>query len=255
MEGKKTLYQVLQAPRTAASDIIKACYEARLRDLGTAATPEANSQRALLREAYEVLSDTSRRQQYEEKLREDARRALSRSGEGEVRARPANARSEDSGSSSSVNWIVVAGLLVVLVGGFATYYDHKRKAEAQRIEAARHAEEARVREAELKAKETDAQYRRDTVDWAKDRIDADRQEAAWRRQQYDRDRMRNQMRAEDERARREEAYAEQRQAQQERQAEYERQRVEQENLRRSQMQLERERRHLQELERNRPRNF
>jgi len=49
MQAKKTLYQLLQAPRTAGADIIKASYEARVRELGDAATPEANSQRTLLR--------------------------------------------------------------------------------------------------------------------------------------------------------------------------------------------------------------
>jgi len=256
MEVKKTLYQVLQAPRNAASDIIKACYESRLGELGAAATPEANSQRAILREAFEILSDPARRRQYEEKLREEARRALSRSGEEEARVRPANARPSAAEASSPVIWIVAAVILVLAgVGGTVAYNDHKRKVEAQRVETEQRAEETRLRELEAKRKETDSQYRREVIDWAKDRVDSDRQDAAYRRQEYERERRRQQMRAEDDQARREQSYAEQRQLQQERQAEYERQRQDQENLRRSQMQLERERRQLQELERTRPRNF
>jgi hypothetical protein len=254
MQAKKTLYQVLQAPRSAAADIIKACYEARLRELGSAATPEANSQRLILREAFETLSDPARRQQYEEKLREEARRALSSGGE-EVRARPAN-KQNASESTAPVTWMVAAAMsALVAIGGLYAYNEHKRKLEAQRAEAARQAEQARLREEEQKRRDAADQYKRDQVDWAKQRFENAEQEAAWRRAEYDRERQRQQMRAEDERARREQQYAEQRRQQQERQAEYERQRHEQENLRRSQMQLERERRQLQEMERYRPRNF
>ena len=255
MEGKKTLYQLLQAPRNAAADIIKACYEARLRELGSTATPEANSQRLLLREAFETLSDPTRRQQYEEKLREDARRALSRGGE-EIRVRPANARPAGAEQASPTTWILATALaaMVVIAGAYA-YNEHKRKVEAQRAETARQAEQARLREEEDKRREAAEQYRRDQVDWAKQRFENAEKEAAYRRQEYDRERMRQQMRAEEDRARREQQYAEQRKQQQERQAEYQRQRQDQENLRRSQMQLEREKRQLQELERNRPRNF
>src|SRR3954469_10862414 len=154
MQAKKTLYQLLQAPRTAGADIIKACYEARVRELGDAATPEANSQRTLLREAFDILSDPTRRQQYEAKLREDARRALSRTGEEEARVRPANARASDAEASSPVKWIVTAAAVAALgIGGMATYNDHKRKLEAQRLEAERRAQELRLQEAEVQRRD------------------------------------------------------------------------------------------------------
>jgi curved DNA-binding protein CbpA len=252
MAAKKTLYQVLGVARTATPEALKAAYAARLSALGERATPEVHAERTLLREAYEALSDPDSRRSYDDRLRDDALRALSSGGE-EVRARPANARLIEAdplgASSSPFGWMIgIAAVLVVGVGAGWVYLDHKRRTEELRLAQERQAEMARLREAA-------AQRFDNTMDWAKQRIDKDRETAEYRRQEAQRQRERQQWQYEQDRIARQNTAEAARAAADQRRADYEQQRLEQENLRRAQQQLERDRRHLQELERNRAFKF
>ena len=246
--AKKTLYQVLQVQSGADAEVIKAAYAARLAALEGSSAPEVNAERTIVREAYELLIDPVRRKLYDEKLREERFRALS-SGGGidEPRARPANARIEQVEIERSSPTGLIAGVGIVLaicIGGGWVWLDHKRKADAQRLQEMQIAEE-------MRQKDERARLQRETVDWAKDRIDADRRTAEERRQ--DAQRAADNRRIEYERqqlARQAEADARRAQMEQQR-AEQEQRRRDLEEQRRSQQQLDRDRRYLQELERNR----
>jgi len=246
--AKKTLYQVLQVSATADSEVVKAAYSARLAALQDSLAPEVAAERIIMREAYELLADPVRRKLYDEKLRDERFRALSSGGVEESRPRPANARAgfdTDAVKSSPVGWMAGIGLLLaVSIGGSWVWLDHKRKIEAQRLLEMRQAED-------LRQKEEQARLQRETVDWAKDRIDNDRRSVEERRQ--DAQRQADNRRIEYERqrlAQQEQADARRQQSERQR-ADMDQRRREQEDLRRSQQQLERDRRTLQELERNR----
>ena len=250
--AKKTLYQILQVGATAAPEVIKAAAEAKLAALRDGASPEIAAERTMVREALELLGDPARRKVYDDRLREERFRALS-SGGGveESRPRPANAGAARSAEPSSVGpsftsggWLAaVALLLAVGVGGSWVCLDHNRKLDAQRLEEARLAEETR-------RKEEESRLRRDTMDWAKDRIDTDRRSSDQRRQDFMRERERRQA---DYEARRQEQVQLQETRRKEaegRRAQYEETRNEEENRRRAQAQAERDRRALIEAERN-----
>jgi len=242
---KKTLYQVLQLSRTAEPEVIKAAYEATLAALKESAAPEVAAERVLVREAYELLADPVRRKLYDQKLKEEDLQALSSGGEDTVRPNVFASRTPEPTAASPFSWIGGIALLVaVSVIGAWVWLDHKRKTEAHRLEVARQAEEARL-------KEERARLQRETVDWAKDRADAARQSAEEQRQEMLRQRERQQAGYDAQRQAQQDLVAQRRLEAERRQAEYQRQRQEQENLRRSQQQLERDRRYLQELERNR----
>jgi Mg-chelatase subunit ChlI len=245
--AKKSLYQALQVSATAEPEVIKAACEARLAALKDSAAPEVAAERTLLREACELLCDPVRRKLYDAKLKEDLLRALSSGGD-EERPRPANARASlaaQPAAGSPIGWMAgIALLLAVGIGGSWVWLDHKRKLEAQRLQAERLDEDARRQQEE-------ARLKRETVDWAKDRTDTNREAAEQRRQEamrqsesrradYDRQRTAQQAQME-----------ERRRASDQQRAAAEQRRAEQENVRRAQQQLERDKRYLQELERNR----
>ena len=176
---KKTLYQVLQVSAAAEPEVIKAAGDAKLTSLKDSAAPEAAAERIIVREASELLSDPARRKQYDEKLRDERFRALSSGGMEEARARPANARAALTAEPSrgfTAGWIGSIALLIAvgIVGGWV-WLDHKRQIEAQRLQEARQAEDTRI-------KEETARLTRETVDWAKDRIDSDRRSTEEQRQ-------------------------------------------------------------------------
>lgn len=124
--AKKTLYQVLHVNTTAAPEVIKAAYEARMAALKDNAAPEVAAERIFIREAYELLADPVRKKLYDEKLREQFR-SLSGGGMEEARPRPANARLEHVAEPSpgfSRSWIgSIALLLAVGVIGAWVWLD------------------------------------------------------------------------------------------------------------------------------------
>lgn len=248
--AKKTLYQVLQVSPGAEAEVIKAACDAKLAALKDSAAPEVAAERTIVREAYELLADPVRRKLYDEKLREERFRAMSSGGMEEARPRPANARMESasgasSGFSFNTSWMGgVALLLAVGIGGSWVWLDHKRKLEAQRLQEARQAEDARQ-------KEEDARLTRETVDWAKDRIDNDRRTMDERRQDAIRERERRQAAYENQRQEQMQLQEARRKEADERRAQYEERRAEAEDRRRAQAQVEADRRALQQLERDR----
>ena len=245
--AKKTLYQVLQVSATAEPDVIKAAADAKLTALKDNAAPEVAAERVIVREAYELLFDPVRRKLYDEKLREERFRALSSGGIEETRVRPANARMDRTvESSSGYPTGLIAGIALLIgvsiVGGWV-WLDHKRKVEMQRLEEARQAEDARI-------KEEAARLARDTVDWAKDRIDIDRRTNDDRYQDAVRERERRQVNYESQRQENMQMQEARRKEAEERRAQYEDRRAEAEDRRRAQAQVERDRRALIEADRN-----
>lgn len=245
--AKKTLYQVLQVSATAEPDVIKAATDAKLTALKDNAAPEVAAERIIVREACELLADPVRRKLYDEKLREERFRALSSGGMEEARARPANARvesTEGSSQSFAAGWIGSIALLIAvgIVGGWV-WLDHKRKIDLQRLEEVRQAEDARI-------KEETARLTRETVDWAKDRIDSDRRTSDERRQDAIRYRDQRQTAYENQRQEQTQMQEARRKEADERRAQAEERRAEAEDRRRAQAQVERDRRALIEAERN-----
>lgn len=245
--AKRSLYQALQVSPTAEPDVIKAACETRLAALKESAAPEVAAERTILREACELLCDPVRRKLYDAKLKEDLLRALSSGGE-ELRPRPANARATlaaEPAASSHLGWMAgMALLLAVGIGGSWVWLDHKRKVEAQRLEADRLAEDAR-------RKQEEALLKRETVDWVKDRSDSSRETMEQRRQEAMRQSESRRADYERQRATQQEQNDERRRASEQQRAAAEQRRADQENLRRAQQQVERDKRYLQELERNR----
>ena len=245
--AKKTLYQVLQVNATAEPDVIKAAADAKLAALKDNAAPEVAAERIIVREACELLFDPVRRKLYDEKLREERFRALSSGGMEEKRVRPANARMDRTvESSSGFPTGLIAGIALLIgvsiVGGWV-WLDHKRKVEMQHLEEARQAEDARI-------KEEAARLARDTVDWAKDRIDIDRRTNDDRYQDAVRERERRQVNYESQRQEQMQMQEARRKEAEERRAQYEDRRAEAEDRRRAQAQVERDRRALIEADRN-----
>jgi curved DNA-binding protein CbpA len=249
MATKKNLYQLLQVPRNATPDIVKAAYESRVQALGTSAAPEAMNERSLLKQACDILSDPARRKLYDAKLIEEAARNAASGGDALAASQPVmKQRAKSTVVPASVVWIIVIAFLGIAGAGVWIYFDHKRNALLAKQLREKQAEEDQQR---LEALLDDPQR----IDWGKTpydpnrgRVDA-RYEASYRnyesaRYQYEQNRLARQQ-----------AYEAQRAAMQQRQVEYARQREEQENLRRQQLQLERERRHLRELESQRPQRF
>jgi len=253
MATKRSLYQLLQVVPTASPEELKAAYDAHAARLADAVSAEDLSNRALLREAFEMLSDPVRRKQYDAQLREERVRSLASGMEGE-RPRPANARMQVEApepSDRSPMEKLMYGVAAVVIAGAAggwVYSDHTRKVAAQRLEAERIAAESRKLEAEERA-------RAETVKLQYDRLEANRQSIEERQRQYEIERVKRQL-AHDQQVQSQQAAMEERRKNEAmRNAEYQRQREEQENLRRSQMQLERDRRYLNELELNRGQKF
>jgi len=253
MATKKSLYQLLQVSPDASPDTLKAAYDAHVAKIAGAASAEDLSNRAILRDAFEILSDPMRRKQYDERLREERVRSLASGMEGE-RPRPANARMTDEtpdGPDRSPMEKLMYGMAALVVAGAAggwVYSDHTRKVAAQRLEAEKLATEARKLEAEERAR---AEY----LKLQNDQLEATRQGMEERQRQAEVERTKRQL-AHDQQVQSQQAAMEERRKQAElRNAEYQRQREEQESLRRSQMQLERDRRYLNELERNRGQKF
>lgn len=246
MAIKRTLYEVLQVSRTASNEIITSAYEARVRQLGASGAPEVLTEKAVLREAHAILTDPVRRQLYDNKLREDALRAIASGTNMPEPARAATLAPASGSSTSALGWMIgVALLSTVAVGGAWTYSSNKRAAEEARLEQARLAEQKRVQE--------EAEQRsRENAEWAKAQQEQARKDQEMRRWEMQRERDRVNSYSQYSRERdyelRQKAVAEQRAA-------YERQRAEQESLRRSQMELQRQQRYLQELERDRAMRF
>ena len=250
MAIKKTLYEVLQVSRTASAEVITSAYDARLRALGDSAAPEVIAEKGILRDAHAILSDAVRRKLYDEKLREEAIRAMASGSDVAPRA-PASATlaAEAMSSSSPLGLLIgVALVLAVCVGGAWTYFSHKHAVEAARIEEARLAEQKRLQE-EV------AQRERENSDWAKAQYEQRQKEAEMRRWEQQRERERMMSQHQTDHWSRQRAMDERMKADAERRAAYERHRIEQENLRRSQMELSRQQRYLQELERDRAMKF
>jgi curved DNA-binding protein CbpA len=246
MPVKRTLYQILRVTSDAEPAILEAAFETRLKQLeGSVATEDA-AERALLREAYEVLSDPVRRKLYDERMLEELRPGRSTGGtQAQPMPRAPWIREPWEQSSSALRWMAGIALLVVActLSGWV-YLDNQRKNRDRELEAARRAEEIRLRREEV-------DRRRETVNWAKDRADMQRQVVEERRREYERQRMR----AVAERQRQAELAEQRKQEAEERRAEQVRQRQEAEMLRRARDDLERDKRLLQELERDHPRRF
>ena len=237
MATKKNLYQVLQVPRNATPDAIKAAYESRVKELGTSAAPEAMNERSLLKQACDILSDPARRKSYDAKLVEEAARNAASGGDALATTQPImKQRARSTVVPASVVWLVVLAFLGAAGAGVWMYLDHKRNALLARQLKEKQALEDQQR---LEALLDDPQR----IDWGKTpydpnrgRLDA-RYEASYRyyesaRYQYEQNR-----------ASRQQAYEAQRAAMLQRQAEYAAQRE------------EREKRHLRELESQRPQRF
>ena len=250
MPIKQSLYQLLELRPDVPAEAIAAAYEARKAKLADAVSSEDLSARALLRGAYELLSDPVRRKQYDGQLREERLRALSSGMEGE-RPRPANAFAEIP-DSSGLSRLLYGGaaLMIACAIGSWIYVDNSRKAaaETRRVEAERAA-------AQAKQLEADAQKNQELANLARDRSEADKQAAEFRLRQIEIERSRQQFAVEQQRQAYQKTAEERTKQNEQRNAEMQRQRMEQENVRNQQMQLERERRYLQELERNHPRRF
>ena len=250
MAIKKTLYEVLHVSRTASAEVITSAYEARLRAFGDSAAPEVIAEKGIVRDAHAILSDPIRRKLYDEKLREEAIRAMARGTDAAPRA-PASATlaAEAASSSSPLGLLIgVAVVLAVCVAGAWTYFGHKHAVEAARLEEARLAEQKRLQE-EV------AQRERENSEWAKAQQEQRQKEAEMRRWEMQRDRDRAMAQHQTDQWSRQRAMEERMKADAERRAQYDRQRIEQENLRRSQMDLQRQQRYLQELERDRAMKF
>ena len=101
MAIKKTLYEVLQVSRTASGEVIASAYEARLRALGDSAAPEVIAEKGILRDAHAILSDAVRRKLYDEKLREEAIRAMASGTDVAPRAPASATLAAEAASSSS----------------------------------------------------------------------------------------------------------------------------------------------------------
>src|SRR3954471_1873832 len=226
----------------ASSEGITSAYETHLRKLGTSGAPEVLTEKAVLREAHAILCDPVRRQFYDNKLREDALRALASGSSMPAPARAATLLSEPGPATSPLGWMIgIALLAAVGIGGAWTYSSNKRAQEEARLAQARLVEQKRVQE--------EAEQRlRENSEWAKAQHEQARKDQDMRRWEMQRERDRTVSSSQYTRERdyemRQKAAADQRAA-------YERQRSEQESLRRSQMELQRQQRYLQELERDR----
>jgi len=263
MATKKNLYQVLQVPRNATPDVIKAAYDARTQALGTSAAPDAINERNLLRQASDILSDPTRRKLYDSKLIEEAARAAGSGGDALATPQPMmKTRAGATTVPSSVVWLIIFAFLGAAGAGVWMYFDHKRNALLARQLKEKQALEDQQR---LEALLDDPQR----IDWGKTPYDPNRgrvdprYEASYRsyesaRYQYEQNRLTRQHAYEAQRAAMFERQEAQRAAaaqRMQRATENARQREEQENLRRQQQQLERDRQHLRELESQRPQRF
>lgn len=247
---KKTLYDVLQISRTASKEIIDSAYDARMRIFESSNAPEVLAEKALLREAHGILSDATRRRLYDEKLREEAVRALSGGSDAVAsRLRTATPALASGPESSPLGWMIgIALLAAVAIGGAYTYLDHKRAAERLRQDEVRRAEQLRLQEEEAKR-------RQDQVEWAKAEYEKRQQDIDQQRWEAQRRRDQGQSVYQQNQYARQQAAEERQKATEQRRAEYERQRQEQEDLRRSRTQLQQEQRYLRELESNRGMRF
>lgn len=249
MAIKKNLYQVLQVPRNATSDVIRAAYEARVKELGTSAAPEVMNDRNLLRQASDILSDAARRKLYDAKLLEESARGAASGGDALATSEPMmKQRAGGTVVPTSIVWIIVLAFLGAAGAGVWMYMDHKRNALLARQLKEKQAQEDQKR---LEALLDDPQR----IDWGKTPYDPNRGRMDARYEQSYRQYESARWQYEQNRQARQSAYDAQRQAMMQRQADYARQREEQENVRRQQQQLERERQHLRELESQRPQRF
>src|SRR5438874_5701326 len=232
MAIKKTLYEVLQVSRTASGVVITSAYEARVRALGDSAAPEVIAEKGILRDAHAILSDAVRRKLYDEKLREEAIRAMASGTDVAPRAPASATLAAGAASSSSPLGLMVgvALLLAVGVAGAWTYFGHKHAVAAARIEEARLAEQKRLQE-EVALRE------RENSEWSKAQYEQRQKEAARRRRGQQRESERVMSRHQSDQWSRQRAREERQKTDADRGAAYDRQGIEQENLRRSQMEL------------------
>jgi curved DNA-binding protein CbpA len=227
---RRTLYEVLQVPRSASEEAIRSGYEMRLRGLGASAAPEILAERTLVREAHAVLSDPLLRRAYDERL-QSARSSVS----------PALAAAE----SSSPAWWKIALVALAAVAIVGTWKHVSDQRVLRLVEESRAEEQRRLdAEAAERQKEETAQRQRETRESMQRESERRQREYEVRRWESQRDyeRSATQYRTPD--------YRNQ-WAIEERRQEQERQRREQESVYRSQLEVERQRRYLEELERER----
>ncbi|MFN2644308.1 MAG: DnaJ domain-containing protein [Burkholderiales bacterium] len=230
MATKRTLYEVLQVPRTASEETIRSAYELRLRGLGASAAPEIVTERTMVREAHAVLCDPARRGLYDENL---------------LSAGSPIPRALEGATDSSSGWwkIVVVLLAVVAIGGTWKHLNDRR---LTRLAEETRAEEKRRLDVEAaeREKEEAAQRQRETRESMERESERRQRESEIRRWEAQREyeRTASRYRAPDYRRQ---------WADEERRQELERERREQESVYRSQLEVERQKRYLEELERER----
>ena len=262
MAVKKSLYQLLEVSPAASEEVIRAAYAARITRLTESADPDAQATRAMLRDGLEILCDPARRKQYDERLREELRRAMA-SGMDEPRPRPASARASApsapgeivAGLSATHKLVAAAALLVAVSGGTWVWLDHARKVEAQRVEAERIARETRLREDEARRREELDRQRQERADYSRQRSEESHAMAEDRRRTYEIERARREKLSEMQREEQTQTLAERRKAAELQRVESQRLQQERQDVYRQQQQLERERRQLRELEQNRGMKF
>ena len=253
MAVHRSLYQVLQIGSVATPEEIAAAHRARTLSLESASTPADLAERSLVKDAFEILSDPTRRKQYDEQFRERNMRALASGA-----TVPRSPRTEVATSVPTPWWKSYAAIGFLVIAGMVgtwLYLDHQRKVEALRIEKERAAAEAKRQAEEIRLREQDAVVKHGTVDWAKDRFDKAYKYSTERQQELDRERQQRAWQYEQQRQAAQDDMARRRAEDATRRAEYEQRRREQDSVRQAQQQLERDRRHLQELERNRGMKF
>lgn len=208
----------------------------------------ASQDRVLVNEAYEILSDDSRRKAYDAGMRERRMRALASGGE-PARVRPAGAAPAAPGRGTRT--ALTIALVLAAVASTWIYLDHQRKAELLRLAREQLAAEERRKAAHQQRLEENARRHGQSLEWAKARHEEQQQLARERQAQAQRDRERRQHDSEQHRARAMELAEQRRRDAEAQRAEHERLRREQEDIRRAQQQLERERMMLREAERDR----
>jgi curved DNA-binding protein CbpA len=239
------LYEIVGVPRNAQANDVKDAYEARLRDMANRHDPEAQAERALLRSAFDVLFDPNQRARYDQRLRDEAMRAVA-SGVGDAPEPDASPGDAPSPLWRSTGFAVSITVLLIMAGAGWKHFDDRKKAEALRIERARlTAEQERIaREQAEQRQQQSAPGRPSQAEQEWEAREMERFAAEKRREAQ------NFQREQDAAARQREYEARQA-AEVQRRAEYERQQQEQMDRQRAEQQLARERQMLQEIENSR----